>query len=185
MLTVLTGSRLLTLTGPGGTGKTRLALAVAESAGQAYSAGVCWVELAPIGDPEIVAQEVATRAGVPDAPGQDPVAAIAGHLADRQVLLVLDNCEHLTRAAAELAERLLAACAGLTILATSRGLLGIDGERNWPVPPLSLPDADAAPSATAPSATARGVGHRAGGLRRCPPVRAAGAARAAGIRPVR
>ena len=149
VLTLLTASRLLTLTGPGGTGKTRLALAVAESAGQAYSAGVCWVELAPISDPEIVAQEVATRIGVPDAPGEDPVAAIAGHLADRQVLIVLDNCEHLTLAAAELAERLLAACAGLTILATSRELLGVDGERNWPVPPLSLPDADAAPSATA------------------------------------
>ena len=61
---------------------------------------------------------------------------------------MLDNCEHLTLAAAELAERLLAACAGLTILATSRELLGVDGERNWPVPPLSLPDAEVAPSAT-------------------------------------
>jgi predicted ATPase/DNA-binding SARP family transcriptional activator len=140
VLDVLSRSRLLTLTGPGGTGKTRLALAAAGAAGESYSAGVCWVELAPLDDPLIVAQEVASRVGVPDNPGQDPAAAITAHIADRHALIVLDNCEHLTSAVARLAEQLLAGCPGLSVLATSREVLGVDGERNWPVPPLSLPD---------------------------------------------
>ena len=139
VLTALSACRLLTLTGPGGTGKTTLALAAATGAGESYSAGVCWVELAPIGDPQIVGQEIAGRIGVPDRPDVDPATAAADHIADRQVLLVLDNCEHLTAPVAELAERLLALCPGLSILATSRELLGVDGERSWPVPPLSLP----------------------------------------------
>ncbi len=100
---------------------------------------MCWVELAPLDDALIVAQEVASRVGVPDSPGEDPAAAITAHIADRQALIVLDNCEHLTSAVARLAEQLLAGCPGLAILATSREVLGIDGERNWPVPPLSLP----------------------------------------------
>ena len=141
VLAVMSRCRLLTLTGPGGTGKTRLALAAAGAAGESYSAGVCWVELAPLDDPLIVAQEVASRVGVPDSPGRDPAAAITAHIADRQALLVLDNCEHLTSAVARLAEQLLAGCPGLSILATSREVLGVDGERNWPVPPLSLPEA--------------------------------------------
>ena len=149
VLAVMSRSRLLTLTGPGGTGKTRLALAAAGTAGESYSAGVCWVELAPLDDPLIVAQEVASRAGVPDSPGQDPAVAITAHIADRQALIVLDNCEHLTSAVARLAERLLAGCPGLSILATSREVLGVDGERNWPVPPLSLPDAAGQLSAAA------------------------------------
>ena len=149
VLAVLSRSRLLTLTGPGGTGKTRLALAAAGAAGESYSAGVCWVELAPLDDPLIVAQEVANRVGVPDSPGQDPAAAITAHVADREALIVLDNCEHLTSAVARLAEQLLARCPGLAILATSREVLGVDGERNWPVPPLSLPDTADQPSAAA------------------------------------
>jgi predicted ATPase/DNA-binding SARP family transcriptional activator len=122
VLGILSRSRLLTLTGPGGTGKTRLALAAAGSAGESYSAGVCWVELAPLDDALIVAQEVASRVGVPDSPGQDPAAAIAAHIAG---------------------------CPGLSILATSREVLGVDGERNWPVPPLSLPDGTGQLSAAA------------------------------------
>jgi predicted ATPase/DNA-binding SARP family transcriptional activator len=149
VLAVLSRSRLLSLTGPGGTGKTRLALAAAGAAGESYSAGVCWVELAPLDDALIVAQEVASRVGVPDSPGQDAAAAITEHIADRQALIVLDNCEHLTSAVARLAERLLAGCPGLSILATSREVLGVDGERNWPVPPLSLPDAAGQLSAAA------------------------------------
>jgi predicted ATPase/DNA-binding SARP family transcriptional activator len=149
VLAVMSRSRLLTLTGAGGTGKTRLALAAAGAAGESYSAGVCWVELAPLDDPMIVAQEVASRVGVPDSPGQDAAAAITAHIADRQALIVLDNCEHLTSAVAGLAERLLAGCPGLSILATSREVLGVDGERNWPVPPLSLPDATGELSAVA------------------------------------
>jgi len=149
VLAALSRSRLLTLTGPGGTGKTRLALAAASAAGESYSAGVCWIELAPLDDPLLVGQEVATRIGVPDSPGQDAATAITGHVADRQVLLVLDNCEHLTIAIARLAEQLLTGCPGLSILATSREVLGVDGERNWPVPPLSLPDESVRPTQSA------------------------------------
>jgi predicted ATPase/DNA-binding SARP family transcriptional activator len=132
-------ARLLTLTGPGGTGKTRLALAAARSARESFPAGVCWVELAQIEDPGIVAPTVATRLGVPDTPGQDVTEAVAEYVADNQVLVVLDNCEHLAGPTAVLAENLLAACPALTVLATSREALGVDGEVNWQVPPLSLP----------------------------------------------
>jgi predicted ATPase len=100
VLAVMSRSRLLTLTGPGGTGKTRLALAAAGAAGESYSGGVCWVELTPLDDPLIVAQEVASRVGVPDSPGQVAAAALTAHIADRQALIVMDNCEHLTSAAA-------------------------------------------------------------------------------------
>lgn len=107
---------------------------------------MCWIEPAPLDDPLLVGQEVASRIGVPDSPGQDAAAAITAHVADRQVLLVLDNCEHLTVAIARLAEQLLTGCPGLSILTTSREVLGVDGERNWPVPPLSLPDEGVGPT---------------------------------------
>ncbi|MGD0700665.1 MAG: BTAD domain-containing putative transcriptional regulator [Trebonia sp.] len=135
-------SRLLTLTGPGGTGKTRLALAA--SAALAAEAGdgaidVAWVELAPLYDPHVVAPAVAARLGVPDQPGTDPAEAIAAHLAarrDQKVLVVLDNCEHLAEAVAVLTEYLLVESPALFVLATSREPLGVEGERSWPVPPL-------------------------------------------------
>jgi predicted ATPase/DNA-binding SARP family transcriptional activator len=145
----LSGSRLLTLTGPGGIGKTRLALAAAGAVGACYAEGVCWVELAPIDDPSIVAQVIARRLDVPDFPGQDATAAIAEHVGDRSMLIVLDNCEHLASAVADLAEQLLSACDALSILATSREVLGVDGERSWPVPPLSLPEAGTPAAAAA------------------------------------
>jgi predicted ATPase/two-component SAPR family response regulator len=145
----VTRSRLLTLTGPGGTGKTRLALAAARSAGESFPAGVCWVELAQIEDPDIVGQAVASRLGVPDTPGQDAVEAIAEHVADHALLVVLDNCEHLADATASLTENLLAACPSLSVLATSREALGVEGEISWQVPPLSLPEADLAPTMSA------------------------------------
>jgi predicted ATPase/DNA-binding SARP family transcriptional activator len=153
----LSRGRLLILTGPGGIGKTRLALAAAGAVGASYVGGVCWVELAPLDDPSIVAQVVARRLGVPDCPGQDAAAAIAEHVGDRSMLIVLDNCEHLTSAVADLAEQLLSACDALSILATSREVLGVDGERSWPVPPLSLPEASApvAPAALAESDAVR------------------------------
>jgi len=142
-------ARLLTLTGPGGTGKTRLALAAARSAREFFPAGVCWVELAQIEDPGIVAATVASRLGVPDTPGQDATDAVAEYVADHQVLVVLDNCEHLAGATAVLAESLLAACPALTVMATSRETLGVEGELNWQVPPLSLPEAGSALTASA------------------------------------
>ena len=144
----LSGGRLLTLTGPGGTGKTRLALAAAGAVSASYPEGVCWVELAPLDDPGIVARVVARRLGVPDCPGQDATAAIVAHVGDRSMLIVLDNCEHLASAVAVLAEQLLGACRALSVLATSREVLGVDGERSWLVPPLSLPE-DGAPGADA------------------------------------
>jgi predicted ATPase/DNA-binding SARP family transcriptional activator len=139
----LAGSRILTLTGPGGTGKTRLALAVAgEAAGRDE---VAWVELGPVDKPDIVGPAVALRLGVPETPGQDAAEAIAGHVlaqfADRPLLVVLDNCEHLAGAVAGLAEQLLADCPSLSVLATSREPLGVEGERSWPVPPLDGADA--------------------------------------------
>jgi predicted ATPase/two-component SAPR family response regulator len=149
----VTRARLLTLTGPGGTGKTRLALAAARSARESFPAGVCWVELAQIEDPGIVAPTVASRLGVPDTPGQDATEAVAEYLSDHQVLVVLDNCEHLAGATAVLTESLLGACPALTVMATSREALGVEGELNWQVPPLSLPDAGAAPTASALAAS--------------------------------
>ena len=152
----LAGCRLLTLTGPGGVGKTRLAIAAATSASTAgqFQAGVFWVELAPVDDPAMVPRIVAARLGVPDASGQDAAHAIAAHIASHPVLLVLDNCEHLVAEAAGLTEFLLAACPVLTVLATSREPLGVEGELNWAVPPLSLPAPVLAPSASAPSVLA-------------------------------
>jgi predicted ATPase/DNA-binding SARP family transcriptional activator len=142
----LVGSRILTLTGPGGTGKTRLALAVAgEAAGRDEGAWVAWVELGPVDNPEIVAPAVAGRLGVPETPGQDAIEAIVGHVlaqfADRPLLVVLDNCEHLANQVAELAEQMLGECPSLSVLATSREPLGVEGERSWPVPPLDGADA--------------------------------------------
>jgi predicted ATPase/DNA-binding SARP family transcriptional activator len=159
----LSSSRLLTLTGPGGIGKTRLALAAAGAVSACYSGGVCWVDLAPLDDPGIVAEVVARRLGVPDSPGQDAAAAIADHVGDWSMLIVLDNCEHLAYAVADLAGQLLGACPALSILATSREVLGVDGEHSWPVPPLSLPDAGvpAAAAALAESDAVRFFEHRA------------------------
>jgi predicted ATPase/DNA-binding SARP family transcriptional activator len=135
-------SRLLTLTGPGGTGKTRLALAAAAALAAGVNDGafdVAWVELAPLYDAQVVAATVAVRLGVPEIPGTDPAEAIAAHLAarrDQKVLVVIDNCEHLAEAVAALTEYLLVECPALSVLATSREPLGVEGERSWPVPPL-------------------------------------------------
>jgi predicted ATPase/DNA-binding SARP family transcriptional activator len=149
----LRSNRLITLTGPGGAGKTRLALAAARAADEAFPGGTGWVGLAQIEDPSRVGQAVAAQLGAPDTPGQDPVEAIAKHLADQPVLVVLDNCEHLTEAAASLAEYLLAACPVLVLLATSREALGVEGELSWQVPPLSLPAGGPAPTAAALAAS--------------------------------
>jgi predicted ATPase/DNA-binding SARP family transcriptional activator len=138
MTSALARSRLLTLTGPGGTGKTRLALAAA--AELAAAADVAWVELAPVETPRLIAVTVAARLGVPETPGTEPNAAITAYLTARRdaapVLVVLDNCEHLAADIAALTEYLLGECPELSVLATSREALGVEGERAWPVPPL-------------------------------------------------
>ncbi|MGH3194804.1 MAG: BTAD domain-containing putative transcriptional regulator [Streptosporangiaceae bacterium] len=144
----LRSNRLITLTGPGGTGKTRLALAAARTADASFDGVACWISLAQIDDPAIVGQAVATQLGAPDTPGQDPIEAIAKHVADHPALVVLDNCEHLAEAAAGLAEYLLAACPALVLLATSREALGVEGELSWQVPPLSLPKGNPATAAS-------------------------------------
>jgi len=142
VIRALAGCRLLTLTGPGGAGKTRLALAAATALStrpgtDATGADAAWVELAPISDPRVIGPTVAACLGVPETPGTDPVAAVAAHLGARPVLVVLDNCEHLAAEIAGLVEFLLAECPALRVLATSREPLGVDGELSWPVPPLA------------------------------------------------
>ncbi|MFE7837329.1 LuxR C-terminal-related transcriptional regulator [Streptomyces sp. NPDC057474] len=133
-------ARLLTLTGMGGVGKTRLALEVAGTFGKAFADGVWLVDLAPVREPSSVASAAATALGVPDLGVRPVLDRLAGRLAGRRALIVLDNCEHLVDACAELARRLLSSSAGLRILVTSRQTLGIAGEQVVTVPPLSVPD---------------------------------------------
>jgi predicted ATPase/DNA-binding CsgD family transcriptional regulator len=137
---LLEASRLLTLTGSGGCGKTRLALAAAGELSEGFEGSVWLVELAPLADPSLVAQAVAATLGVREQPGRSLTEMLSGYLGSKKLLLVLDNCEHLIEACAELAESLLRFCPGLCVLATSREALGITGEVAWPVPSLSLPD---------------------------------------------
>ncbi|MEU7695535.1 AfsR/SARP family transcriptional regulator, partial [Microbispora hainanensis] len=152
---LLAADRLVTLLGPGGAGKTRLAVESAEAIASRVPGGVWLVELAPVNDAAEVVQAALTALGlrdtglvpvraVPAMPGgpggpggeADPVARLVAALASRDTLLVLDNCEHVAEPAAVLADRLLAECPGLRVLATSREPLGITGERLWPVGPL-------------------------------------------------
>jgi non-specific serine/threonine protein kinase len=133
-------SRLLTLTGAGGCGKTRLALEVAHDCAEQFSDGVWLVELASLADPGLVPQAIATALDLPEGADRPLLATVAGYLRPREVLLVLDNCEHLIEACAKVVDTLLRACPRLRTLATSRELLGIAGETVWRVPPLSLPD---------------------------------------------
>jgi predicted ATPase/DNA-binding SARP family transcriptional activator/DNA-binding CsgD family transcriptional regulator len=136
---------LLTLTGTGGCGKTRLALEIARDLVGAYPDGVWLVELAPLSDPGLVPQAVATALDVREQPGRSLTETLSEHLRSKQMLLVLDNCEHLIEASARLVDTLLSSCERLRILATSREALGIAGEANWPVLPLALPDAERPP----------------------------------------
>jgi non-specific serine/threonine protein kinase len=137
---LLGDSRLVTLTGVGGVGKTRLALRAAAGLRRAFGDGVWLVQLDQLRDEALVAQAVAGVLGLQPQAGLSPEAALAGYVADRQLLLVLDNCEHLVDAAAKLADQLLHAAAGLRVLATSRESLNITGEMVLPVPPLAAPD---------------------------------------------
>ncbi len=138
----LKATRLLTLTGIGGCGKTRLALKVAEAALGDFPDGVWLVELAPLVDPALVLPAVATAVGVREEPGQPLQATLLAALRDRRLLLVLDNCEHLLDACARLVDVLLRGCSQLQILATSREALGIGGEVARRVPSLTTPPTD-------------------------------------------
>lgn len=136
-------TRLLTLAGAGGSGKTRLSLEIARDLTGLYPDGVWFVDLAPLSEGDLVAQEVAATLEVTERPGEPPVKTLADTLRDKEQLLVLDNCEHLIDAAARLADALLHSCPRLRVLATSREPLGIQGEVVWQVKPLSLPDGGA------------------------------------------
>ena len=131
--------RLLTLTGPGGAGKTRLAMRVAEEVLARFADGVRFVDLSSISDPGLVAPEIARMLGVAETGVLSPLNAVAAHLGDRQMLLLLDNFEQVVLAA-PVAIQLLLACPGLTVLATSRVTLHVRGEQVYSVPPLTLPD---------------------------------------------
>jgi predicted ATPase/DNA-binding CsgD family transcriptional regulator len=138
----LSVSRLVTLTGMGGVGKTRLALRVAADLHRGFGDGVWLVELAGLQDAGLVGQTVAASLGFHDQSSRWSVVTLSELLTDRQLLLVLDNCEHLIDACAVVADALLRACPRLRILATSRQPLGITGEHTLSVPPLSLPGPD-------------------------------------------
>ncbi|OLF19290.1 AfsR/SARP family transcriptional regulator [Actinophytocola xanthii] len=140
VLAALAVGRLVTLTGPGGCGKTRLAVAAMDRIAETREAVL--VDLAPVRAPELVADAVATALHVPEQPGTDRAATLVEALADRAVLVVLDNCEHLVRAVAGLVERLLVRCSGPAFLATSREALRVGGESVLVVPPLAAPDPD-------------------------------------------
>jgi predicted ATPase/DNA-binding SARP family transcriptional activator len=136
---LLRRTRLLTLTGPGGAGKTRLAQETARIEAAELPAGAWHVDLIPITDRHLVANTIAVALGLPPAVGGDPLHALASQLGRRQLLVVLDNCEHLLTECARVAVALLAACPGVSVLATSREPLHIDGEVVLRVPSLALP----------------------------------------------
>jgi predicted ATPase/DNA-binding CsgD family transcriptional regulator len=134
---IVAANRLVTVTGPGGTGKTRLALRLAEELEPGYPNGVWLCELAPLADPALVGDAVAQSLGLLSEERADRLAVVLKHLRERTALLVLDNCEHVSEVASGVAERLLAACPGLRLLATSRAPLGVLGEAVWRLEPLT------------------------------------------------
>jgi predicted ATPase/DNA-binding SARP family transcriptional activator len=133
-------ARLLTLTGAGGSGKTRLAREMAVRTAGSFSR-VVWVDLAPLADAELLAQQIAAALRAPERPGATPLEPLVEAIGGERVLLVLDNCEHLVDACATMVEALLRACARLMVVATSRAALGVASETAWLVPPLASAEA--------------------------------------------
>jgi len=138
---LLRDARLVTLVGVGGVGKTRLAIQTAQAIADEYPDGTWFVELGAIGDPTLVASEIADAIGVAEKPGRNLVDVLVDVLAERRALLIIDNCEHLLDGVARVVEALLARVATLRVLATSREGLMIRGERLWPVPSVAPADA--------------------------------------------
>ncbi|HEX6270837.1 MAG TPA: tetratricopeptide repeat protein [Anaerolineales bacterium] len=132
--------RLVTLTGAGGIGKTRLSIQTASEMLNDFPNGAWLVELAPLSDPALVTQAVVNTLGLIEQAGRSPISVLTDFLQTKRALLILDNCEHLTQACAKLGESLLHSCPDLRILATSREALGISGEITYLIPPLTLPD---------------------------------------------
>jgi len=143
---LLARTRLLTLTGSGGCGKTRLALQAAAEMLEAFPDGVWLAELAALSDPALVAQTVAQALGAREEPGREITQTLAERLKSQRALLILDNCEHVLTPCARLADALLRACPQVKILATSREGLGIAGEQQFRVPSLSLPELERPPA---------------------------------------
>ncbi|MED5813738.1 LuxR family transcriptional regulator [Mycolicibacterium sp. 050232] len=137
---LLADNRLVTLTGAGGVGKTRLALQVATDVSDEFGNDAWWADLAPIIEPEEVPVAVARALRLADCPGRSPIESIARFVGDRRMLIVLDNCEHLLDASAEMMTTLQQECAHLVLLTTSREPIGVGGEVTWRVPSLSLTD---------------------------------------------
>src|SRR5581483_10076360 len=140
----LTSTRLLTLIGPGGTGKTRLSLQIGAEMLPAFADGVWLAELAPLADPSLILQTVASVFGIREQLGMSLNELLIDYLRAKNLLLIMDNCEHLIEACAELIDQLLRTCANLKIVASSREALGISGETVYRVPSLSLPGPDEA-----------------------------------------
>src|SRR5829696_2416741 len=136
----LGATRMLTLTGAGGSGKTRLALALAGRSLEDYPDGVWWIDLASQMDAAVLGEAIAEPVGVRPLPGTTALQAVCAALVRARTLVVLDNCEHLLEACAEAATALLESCRNLKVLATSRAPLGLPGESDWRVPPLALPE---------------------------------------------
>jgi predicted ATPase/class 3 adenylate cyclase len=132
--------RLVTLTGPGGTGKTRLSLQVAADLLDHFQHGVWFIELAPLTDPDLIPQTILSAIGILEQSGTPPLERLKEYLHEKKSLIVLDNCEHLIEGSAKVADTLLTAVPDLKVLASSREALGVKGEAVYPVPPLSLPD---------------------------------------------
>jgi predicted ATPase/DNA-binding CsgD family transcriptional regulator len=138
-------TRLLTLTGVGGSGKTRLAVKVARDLAQGYPDGVWLVELAPLSEEELVPKAVAEALGVAERPAEPLADTLAEVLGSKELLLIVDNCEHLVEATARLVDVLLDSCPQIRVLVTSREALDVEGELRWLVPPLSVPQGECKP----------------------------------------
>ena len=137
---LLLENRLVTLTGAGGAGKTRLAVEAAAAVSDEFADGVWWVDLAAIADPGVVSLTVARTLGLPDQVGRSSLETVQRFVGDRKILLLLDNCEHLLDACGDAITRLLNDCGQLTVFTTSREPIGVSGEITWRVPSLSLHD---------------------------------------------
>jgi predicted ATPase/class 3 adenylate cyclase len=149
VMSLLTSERLVTLIGVGGVGKTRLSIEVASQLSSQYPDGVWLIELAPLSDPALLSQTAARACGVSDDPGRPLQEVLVDFLCSRRMLLVLDNCEHLIDACAELVSAIMNGCEQVGILATSREALDVPGERPYHVPPLAVVEPEALPEISA------------------------------------
>jgi predicted ATPase/DNA-binding SARP family transcriptional activator len=136
---LLGGTRLLSITGAGGSGKTRLALELAHRVRARFD-DVVWVDLAPLSDPDLIGQQVIDAMDIRELAAEDVLRVVTDAVRDRRVLFLFDNCEHLVHASAVVAEEILRSCANASIVTTTREALGVPGEQTWLVPPLSLED---------------------------------------------